>query len=243
MEITCFTRNWGVTLLCQLICLFAYGQNSSPSNGSLTTLDNQTLAIFDVSTDNKAISNVRLGMKKKGVEKLAEMISKYGKKAKDWASTAQREGVKDYEKELYGVMAIPIADVEYVSFIADGESYGKKYSNTMMSQITLSIGYPKFMVDVEGSCFMYVTANVGSLKATTGKTIETTTTVNSGGLLNPHTTVGHSTAREMSSYDLGCVHLFIPVCDIDTFVAHLNQLTHEFDNKKAAKKTTDKLFK
>jgi hypothetical protein len=243
MEINCFTKKWGVTLLCQLVCLFAFGQNFSPSNGSLTTLDNQTLAVFDVSTNNKAISNVRLGMKKKAVEKLADMIAKYGKKAKDWASTAQREGVKDYEKELYGVMSVPIADVERVSFIADGESYSKKYSNTMMSQITLTIGYPKFMVNVEGSCFMYVAANVGSLKAATGKTIETTTTVNSGGLLNPQTTVGHSTAREMSSYDVGWVHLYIPVSDIDAFVAHLKQLSHEFDNKKADKKAIDKLFK
>ena len=228
---------WGVALLCQLLCLVVYGQNFSPSNGSLTTWSNQTLATFDVSTNNKAISNVRVGLKKKAVEDLADMIAKYGKKAKDWASIAQREGVKDYEKELYGLMNLPLADVERVGFIADGESYSKKYSNTPMSQITLSIGWPKFMVDVEGSCFMYVDANVGRLEAATGKAIETTTTVNSGGLI-----VGHSTAREMSSYDLGSVCLYIPVSDIDAFVVHLKELTREFDNKKATEKAIDKLL-
>lgn len=243
METMCITKKICVSFLCQLTCLFAYAQNFSPSNGTLTTWDNQTVAVFDVTTDNKSITNTRLGMKKNAVEKLADMFAKYGKKAKEWASTAQREGVKDYEKELYGIMSVPFADVERLSFMADGESYSKKYSNTILSQVTLNIGSPKFIVDAEGKCFMCVSANVGSLKAATGKTIETTTTVNSGGLLNPQTTVGHSTAHEMNSYDLGWLHLYISVSDIDTFVSHLKQLTREFDNKKADKKAMDKLFK
>lgn len=232
------------TILFSMVCVCVNGQNFSPQNGSVTQWNGEPLAVFEVATDNTDITNVTIGLKKKPLDKLVGFMEKYGKKAKEWARTAKREGVKDYEKNLYGTTAMsPFVDAERVGFVVGGESYTKDYSNTFMSQDTQTLGYPVFVVNGEGDCFMYLASGVNTLKVSTGRSVQTTTTVNSSTLLNPQTAVGHSTSQEMISYDLGWVKLWISVADVDAFIQHLKQLSSDFDNKKANKKATDKLFK
>ena len=71
------------TMMGLLFVTKAFGQNFTPQNGTITTWENQTLAVFDAQTDNKDVSRVTLGLKKKAVGKLADIMSKYGKKAKE----------------------------------------------------------------------------------------------------------------------------------------------------------------
>ena len=231
-------------VLLSMVSICMYAQNFSPQNGVIQQWGGESLAVFEVATDNTDVSNVTIGLKKKPLEKLVGFMEKYGKKAKEWALTAQREGVKDYDKQLYGTMALtPYVDAERIGYVVGGERFTKDYSNTAMSMDTQTLGYPQFVVNSEGECFMYLSSSVGTLKVATGKSVQTTTTVNTGTLLNPHTSVGHSTSREMISYDLGWVKLWLRVADVDEFILHLKQLIRDFDNKKATKKTTDKLFK
>ena len=58
------------TILFSMVCVCANGQNFSPQNGSVTQWGGESLAVFEVTTDNTDITSVTIGLKKKPLAKL-----------------------------------------------------------------------------------------------------------------------------------------------------------------------------
>lgn len=219
------------------------GRNYTPLNGTLGEYGGQTLAVFEVSSNCASISNTALGLSKKSTEKMIDVIEKHVKKAKEWAITAQQQKVKDFDKPFYSLLKPGLVDVTRLGYVTGGQSYSKSYTNSLTTSNYLQIGYPTFVVNSDGECFISLASNVGIMRIASNKSIMSSTTVSSGGLLNPQTAVGHTTSREVEDYDVGWVHLYIPINEIDIFIDHLKLLVHDFEETKNNKKETDALFK
>lgn len=219
------------------------GRNYTPQNGTLGEYGGQALAVFEVSSNCASISSTALGLGKKSLEKLIDVIETYVDKAKEWAVTAQQQGVKDFDKPFYSKLKPGLVDVTRLGYVTGGQSYSKSYTSSVRTRNYLQIGYPTFVVDSEGKCFISLASNVGIMRIASNKSIMSSTMVSSGGLLNPQTAIGHTTSREVEDYDVGWVHLYIPINEIDMFKDHLNLLVRNFEKTKDNKKETDALFK
>lgn len=219
------------------------GRNFTPKNGTLDEFSGQMLAVFEVQSKNSEIANIALALKKKAVEDIAKLMAKYEKKAKEWAATAQREGVKDFDKPFYSKLKPGLVDITLLGYVKGGNSYGRSYTNSLTTRNYLQIGYPTFLVDADGQCFITLAANVGILKEASSKSIQSSTTINGGGILSPNLTVGHTTSREVEDNNLGWVHIYVSIAELDAFIEHLNQLVRDFSKTKDNKKATDALFK
>lgn len=219
------------------------GRNYTPQNGTLGEYGGQTLAVFEVYSNCNSISSTALGLSKKSVEKLVEVLEKHTKKAKEWSATAQQQGVRSFEKPLYSKLKPGLVDVARMGYVTDGQSFSKSYTSSMTTRNYLQVGYPTFVVNSEGICYLTLASNVGVMKVASNKSVMSSTTVNSGGLLNPQTAIGHTTSREVEDYDIGWVHIYIPITEIDVFLAHLKQLVIDFGKSSNYKKDVDALFK
>lgn len=219
------------------------GRNYTPQNGTLGEYGGQTLAVFEVYSNCSTISSTALGLNRNAVEKLVEVLEKHTKKAKEWATVAQEQGVKNFDKPLYSKLKPGLVDVTRLGYVTDGHSYSKGYTSSMTTRNYLQIGYPTFVVDSDGKCFITLASNVGVMKVASNKSVMSSTTMSNGGLLNPQTAVGHTTSREVEDYDVGWVHIYVPITEIDLFLEHLKQLVNDFGKSSDYKKEVNALFK
>lgn len=227
----------GVALL--MSASTAEAQNFTAQNGQVADVEGETMAIFDMFTKNKDVTDVKIGMRKKYLKDFTGILTKCSPKAKEWAATAQREGVTDFTKEIthkYTFMG-------YLYFKADGMAYGKKYSNGAFVSPQTMLCSPHFFVDKDGNTFVRMFCRINEIKVSDGKSVETTTTVKSGSILAPHSSVAQATSREFTTYNLDTIDIYIPTDELDDFVEHLEDLAKQMEDVKAEKKSKDNLFK
>lgn len=189
-----------------------------------------------VTPDNEHYQNMRIGMTKKQVKKFIETLKTFSKKAVEWKETAERENVKNFEKNLgKGITMKSMGYTEYrvVSFVIDGKELSRVSYNSMMSSNLLAM-IPVFYVDGNGECYVTMReGDLGEFRITDGKTYESTTTAGNGGLFGTPTVVGHSSSKEITTYKPGGFRIYIKVSEIDSYISMLKNGLMHFDDVKA----------
>lgn len=201
---------------------------------------NDYLLILPATTSSSEITNPKLGFSKKYIQKFVGVLEKYSGKAKEWATTAKREGVTDYKKKLTYKRSDVCPKRAY--YTVDGQSwyctYNTGFASTNWTQLEAN-----FYVDKSGQCFFEMSCGIGERKLdVSNKVVVATATANTG-VFGTRQVVGQSVVKEIKSIDCGSYYIRIPINQIDSYIQKLKQELPKFDQKKQSDKATDKLFK
>ena len=210
-----------------------YAQNYTAQNGSLLISGSSVYANFDVEPGGEGISDSKLTFEKKSVKKLVRLLKKSEKKAKKWAETAKREGVKDLHKCIFSYANHSI-DVFSFFYNKNGKFYGNE------THKDLSIKSSFFNVDEKGDCYVWIPCDLDYQEVSVDNSIQSTTSISNIGITN---TVSHSSTREKEIHKLGLFIIYFRVDDFDMFLNHLNHLIESMDNAEKSIKNKNKLFK
>ena len=206
-----------------------------PQTCSIVDSKKGPLMIFNGYCTENGYTNAKIGLKEAAVEDLIKMLKKYGKKAKEWAATAERENVTGFWKNLTPAMYKGV-DVRYVQFDCGGVSIWKYYDNSLMSMVNAS-ACAYFQVTQDGQSFFVVCVFCGNsdFKVQSGTSLVTTS------VSGNH--VSNSVTREQHEYNPGQLRFAIPTDELDAFTAQLNNAYLNFDKREKEQKNTKKLFK
>ncbi len=212
-----------------------YDAVSCQQSFSVVDSDRGDLMVFNGYCMKSGYTNPKIGMKEGSVESFIKLLKKYGKKAKEWAETAQKENVTNFWKQLTPLLHKPI-DVRYLQFDCGGTTIWKYYDNSMMSMTNCSTD-AYFQVNKDGATFlvMHVSYTNSDFKVQTGKSLVTATVVGSH--------VGTSTTKELETYNPGGIRIAIPTDEIDAFYESLTKAFGQFDKRQKDAKAKNKLFK
>lgn len=193
-------------------------------------------------------SDMYIYLTKKGVLNFAKSLEKWGEKAKEWAFTAERENVVDFEKhipsaDMSGILGLKKSDdFQHVHFKALGIDFDTSVTGAYVPSTTNDYYKfdPFFVVDAKGASFLMLKVKLPKVKAASIVSTETTgASINDRGGIS----ISGSKSKQTVEYEPIGFYIPLPVGDINNYIKMLKDAAKQIDENKDTYKNKKNLFK